>query len=348
MSVTSRFSLVVFASLLFLAGCSSDSRTSLVIYSPHGKEMLSEYELLFEAEHPDINVQWIDMGGQDAYDRIRTEKNNPVASLWWGGDSPTFARAADEELLGSYTPSWADGIPVGSRDPAGRWFATYLTPEVLLYNSRTVSDEEKPLDWDDLLDPKWHDRIIVRYPLASSTMRTIWGALIMRQESVEKGYEWLARLDLNTKTYAADPTQLYLKIAREEGALSLWNMPDTYIQSKTNGYPFAFSLPASGTPVLNDGIALVANGPATEAAKLFYEFVTTSEALIHQANVYYRIPARTDLDVTALPEWMREADLKAMDLDWARLTAEGPAWMQFWDENIKGRGAEYLKSIGAN
>lgn len=310
--------------------------------------MLSEYELLFEAEHPDINVQWIDMGGQDAYDRIRTEKNNPVASLWWGGDSPTFSRAANEELLVAYTPSWADGIPVGSGDASARWFATYLTPEVLLYNSRTVPDAEKPLDWDDLLDPKWHDRIIVRYPLASSTMRTIWGALIMRQESVEKGYEWLARLDLNTKTYAADPTQLYLKIAREEGAVSLWNMPDTYIQSKTNGYPFAFSLPTSGTPVLNDGIALVANGPATEAAKLFYEFVTTSDALVHQANVYYRIPARTDLDVAALPEWMREADLKAMDIDWARLTEEGPAWMQFWDENIKGRGAEYLKSIEAN
>jgi iron(III) transport system substrate-binding protein len=332
--------------LLLVAGCSSDSREPLVVYSPHGKEMLTEYEMTFEAAHPDINVQWIDMGGQDAYDRIRTERNNPVASLWWGGDSPTFSRAAAEGLLATYVPSWADGIPEGAKDPSGMWFATYLTPEVLLFNSRTVSESEKPLDWDDLLDERWKDRIIVRYPLASSTMRTIWGALIMRQESVEKGYEWLARLDLNTKTYAADPTQLYLKIAREEGAVSLWNMPDTYIQGETNGYPFGFSIPSSGTPVLHDGIALVANGPATEAAKLFYEFVTTSDALIHQANTYYRIPARTDVDSTALPQWMRESDIRKMEVDWVRLTAEGPDWMQYWDENIKGRGKEYLESIG--
>lgn len=341
--ITMRYILV---GLFLLAGCTSDSRTSLVVYSPHGKEMLSEYELAFEAAYPDINVQWIDMGGQDAYDRVRTEKNNPVASLWWGGDSPTFARAASEGLLAPYTPTWADSVPSESRDPNEMWFATYLTPEVILFNSRTVSEDEKPLDWEDLLDEKWNDRIIIRYPLASSTMRTIWGALIMRQESVEKGYEWLARLDLNTKTYAADPTQLYLKIAREEGAVSLWNMPDTYIQSETNGYPFAFSLPTSGTPVLNDGIALVANGPASEPARLFYEFVTTQDALVHQANTYYRIPARTDIDPSALPAWMHESEIKAMDIDWARLTEEGPDWMQFWDENIKGRGKEYLASIG--
>ncbi len=339
------FLLAIFAGLLG-AGCATDSRSTLVIYSPHGKEMLTEYETLFEAAYPDINVQWIDMGGQDAYDRVRTERNNPVASLWWGGDSPTFARAASEGLLAPYSPSWSEAVPEGSKDRAGTWFATYLTPEVILFNSRTVADSDKPLDWDDLLDEKWNDQVIVRYPLASSTMRTIWGALIMRQESVEAGYEWLARLDLNTKTYAADPTQLYLKIAREEGSVSLWNMPDTYIQSETNGYPFAFTLPSSGTPVLNDGIALIEGAPALESAKLFYGFVTTTDALIHQANTYYRIPARTDIDSTALPAWMASSNLKAMDIDWERLTTDGPAWMQFWDENIKGRGKEYLESIG--
>lgn len=339
------FLLALFAGLLG-AGCATDSRSTLVIYSPHGKEMLTEYETLFEAAYPDINVQWIDMGGQDAYDRVRTERNNPVASLWWGGDSPTFSRAASEGLLEPFSPSWSESVPNGSKDPNGAWFATYLTPEVILFNSRTVADSDKPLDWDDLLDEKWNDQVIVRYPLASSTMRTIWGALIMRQESVEAGYEWLARLDLNTKTYAADPTQLYLKIAREEGSVSLWNMPDTYIQSETNGYPFAFTLPSSGTPVLNDGIALIEGAPALESAKLFYEFVTTTDALIHQANTYYRIPARTDIDSTALPAWMASSNLKAMDIDWERLTTDGPAWMQFWDENIKGRGKEYLESIG--
>ncbi len=338
-----RQSLPLFLIVSLLIGCASDDRTALVVYSPHGKEMLGDYELAFEAEHPDINVQWLDMGGQDAYDRVRTEKVNPTASLWWGGDSPTFSRAAGEGLLEAYTPSWADAVPDEARADDHSWFATYLTPEVLLFNDSTVVEGEIPRDWDDLLEPEWKDRIIIRYPLASSTMRTIWGALIMRQESVEEGYRWLARLDMNTKTYAADPTQLYLKIARQEGDLSLWNMPDTYIQSELNGYPFSFSLPESGTPVLNDAIALVKNGPALDAARLFYEFVTSEDALISQANTYFRIPARTDLDRSRLPQWMREAEINAMDIDWERLSTESPSWMQHWDENIKGRGEEYLE-----
>ena len=55
---------------------------------------MSASEEAFEAQHPEIDVQWIDMGGQDAYDRIRTEQQNPQASIWWGGASVTFDQAA--------------------------------------------------------------------------------------------------------------------------------------------------------------------------------------------------------------------------------------------------------------
>lgn len=330
--------------LATLIGCSSDNRERLVVYSPHGKEMLGEYEAAFEAANPEVDVRWIDMGGQDAYDRIRTEAANPQASIWWGGDGPTFSKAAAEGLLEPYRPSWADAVPSGAHAADDSWYATYLTPEVILFNTRTVAEDERPADWDDLLEPEWNDRIIIRYPLASSTMRTIWGALIMRQPTVQDGYEWLARLDVNTKTYTADPTQLYLKIAREEGDVSLWNLPDTEIQSELNGYPFGFAVPASGTPILNDGIALVRGGANQDMARAFYEFVTSDSALVRQAERYFRIPVRQDIAADRLPAWMAQ-EIVPMDVDWQRLETEGAEWMQYWDENIKGRGAQYLAGL---
>lgn len=337
--------LVLTTLLVGACGPASPRTDRLVVYSPHGKEMLGEYEKAFEAANPTIDVQWMDMGGQDAYDRIRTERSNPQADLWWGGDSPTFSRAASEGLLEPFRPSWADAVNPADRDSLDRWYATYRTPEVILFNTRTVAEAERPTDWDDLIDPRWKDRIIIRYPLASSTMRTIWAALILRQPTIEDGYAWLARLDMNTRTYAADPTQLYLKVAREEGDVSLWNMPDTEIQTEINGYPFGFAVPASGTPLLNDGIAIVAGSDNLEHARAFYEFVTTDSALVRQAGTYFRIPARSDIDPGRLPEWMREPIL-GMPLDWALIQAEGANWMQHWDERIKGRGAEYLAEIG--
>ena len=46
---------------VLLGGCSRDHRTPLVIYSPHGRDLLSLFEHRFEALHPDIDVRWLDM-----------------------------------------------------------------------------------------------------------------------------------------------------------------------------------------------------------------------------------------------------------------------------------------------
>ena len=77
-------------------------------------------------------------------------------------------------------------------------------------------------------------------------------------------------------------------------------------------------------------------------ARAFYEFVTSREELIRQAHDFHRIPARTDIPTDMLPEWISSVEIKSIEIDWDRLSKEGPTWMQYWDENIKGRGAEYL------
>src|SRR4051812_34241825 len=48
--------------LALASACSSDSRTVLTVYSPHGKELLEYFEQGFEKAHPDVDVQWVDMG----------------------------------------------------------------------------------------------------------------------------------------------------------------------------------------------------------------------------------------------------------------------------------------------
>ena len=337
---------VILFSVLVLAGCSSDERRKLVVYSPHGKEMLSWYEKQFEAAYPEVDVQWLDMGSQQVYDRIRTEQQNPQASLWWGAPSPMFARAAQEGLLAPYRPSWADAVGPEARDSSDFWYGTFLTPEVIVYQKELLNADQAPADWDDLLHPQWKGKIVIRNPLESGTMRTIFAAMILRQPTLEEGYIWLAKLDRNTRSYAADPTQLYLKLARGEGVVSLWNMPDTYLQAHQYGYPFDFVVPVSGTPVLAEGIALVKGGPNLEDARKFYEFVTTPEALIFQARTFYRIPARKDIPADSLPQWMVAQPIRAMTLDLNRLVKETPRWMAYWAEHIRGRGEAYLKERG--
>jgi iron(III) transport system substrate-binding protein len=341
--MASRLALLLPLALLAASSCVGDDRERLVVYSPHGQELLSAYEAAFEAAHPEVDVVWLDMGAQDAYDRLRTERQNPQASLWWGAPQTLFARAADEGLLTPYTPSWAAAVPADARDAQGRWFGTFLTPEVIAYNAGALDSTAAPRDWDDLLDPRWRGRVVIRSPLASGTMRVIFGAMILRQPSEEEGFRWLARLDENTADYPADPTQLYLKLARGEGDVTLWNLPDIVLQAEDNGYPFGWRIPASGTPVVVDAIAVTEGAPNRARAERFYEFVTSPEALVDQARRFHRIPARTDVPADSLPGWMRGLDLRPMPLDWRRLAEHEATWMQRWDEQIRGRGAAYLR-----
>src|SRR5206468_10469487 len=62
---------------LLTAACGGDSRTPLVVYSPHGRDLLTLLERRFEQLHPDVDVRWLDMGSQEVYDRLRAHVEPP-------------------------------------------------------------------------------------------------------------------------------------------------------------------------------------------------------------------------------------------------------------------------------
>ena len=322
-----------------VSSCGGNSRTPLVVYSPNGKDLLQYYEQAFEKGHPDVDVQWVDMGSQDVLDRLRSERANPQADVWFGAPAETFARAANEGLLAPYRPSWSATLPVESHDSKDLWYGTYLTPEVIAYNSEVVPAADAPKDWDEVLDPKWKGKIIIRDPIPSGSMRAIFGAIILRElkrtGSTKAGFDWLRRLDANTKEYVITPTMLYLKLGQKEGLVSMYNMPD--IVALRDKYPIASQIPASGTPLLVDAIALVRGSKHLDAAKEFYEFVTTPTALQAAADKFVRIPARTDIAPDSLPPWIRQAraEIKPMALDQQLLADSLDSWMKYWDANVR-------------
>ncbi len=336
--------LVILAIWALLPGSDTDENV-VVVYSPHGKDLLNDFKARFEAAHPGIIVRLLPLPGQDVKARIRAEGRNPKADVWWGGGITDFVQLEREGLLEPYRPSWADQIDPQFRSPGDSFYAQWMTPEVIMYNSQALTADEAPGDWDDLVKDKWKDKIVIRYPLKSSTMKTIYSAMIYRfykkDQNPDRGYAWLLDLDRNTTHYAADPTDMHQRLAAQKGVISLWNMPDAILYHQKHGLPIAYKIPASGTPVLADCIAIVKGAPHLANAKTFYEFVTSLESLIVQAGEPYgRIPAREDVPKSKLPQWIAKLDLSAiaMEIDWELFVREQENWMRYWDANIKGKG----------
>lgn len=326
-----------------LSGC-ADPGDVLVVYTPHGRDLLAHYAAGFEERNPGVTVQWLDMGSQEILDRVRSERNNPQADIWWGAPSEIFDAAAADGLLEQRPPSWAEHLGREARDPGDRWFGTYLTPEVIAYNSDAVPAAEAPRSWDDVLDPRWRDRVLIREPLASGTMRAIFGAIIYRESggsgNPEAGYEWLLRLDAQTREYVLNPTLLYQKLARQEGLVTLWNMPDMETLRARADFPIDYVIPEDGTPIVVDGIAVLRGAPRPDLAHAFVEYVGSREAVLEAAHRFHRIPARTDLDPADLPEWLREAlpRIRPMEVDLRVIRERTPEWMRHWDREIRRRG----------
>lgn len=312
---------------------------NLVIYTARDQTVVDQVVGMFNEKYPDVTVDVLTMGAQQVLERVRGEKANPQADFWWGGTQSAFMTAANEDLLEPFKPSFDASIAPEHKDVEGRWYGEMLLPEVIMINSDMLSKEEAPQDWDDLLDPKWDDQIIIRGVLASGTMRTIYSAMIHEQgaDNPEAGYEWLRKLDANTKEYAQDPTNLYLKLARQEGSISLWNLQDILIQKNEHNQPFDFVYPASGAPILVDAVGLVKNAKNLDNAKLFYEFLFEPETRTKLAEDLYQIPTRTDIDPASMPDWYKEIEFKSLDIDWAVMAEKEAEWMQYWDENIKGK-----------
>lgn len=313
---------------------------ALVIYSTHGRENVEPVLERFRAAHPDLAVQWRQFSTVDLHNAIRVEADDPQADVWWGGPHTTFMQAEREGLLAPYRPTWADAVEPAARSAADMWYGNFRMPECIMFNADVLEPDEAPQEWDDLLDPRWRGRIVLRDPSKSGTMRAIFGAMIWRTYATTgddaAGFDWLRRLHDNVAVYAPDPRAMYQALHTPETPVTVWNMVDAHIQSR-EGYDFGVVLPASGVPVLVEGIAIVRGARHRAAAEAFYEWVTSEEQLVHQAERFHRIPARRDIAPGRLPAWMTEREIVAMEIDAARYAPlEGP-WMERFRREIQTR-----------
>ena len=260
-----------------------------------------------------------------------------------------FDKAASQFLLERYRPEWADSAAPGSHHDSNKWYGTFLSPEVIFYNHNTLTAEQAPKDWDDLLLPEWKGKIVLRSPMESGTMRSIFSAMIWRHAPDKRnvdptpGYDWLRRLNANVKRYDNTPELLFQGMSRSrEPLVSMWLLSDIRLQRTRYNYPFDYIIPPK-TPVLVEGIAIIdrslaEDDPRRADARLFYEFVTNKENLVRMAeSPYFRIPTRTDINPESLPEWIRARDWTevAMDVNWTRVSDFEKDWMNYWKDEIR-------------
>lgn len=334
---------VVLAACAALTACGDGAaaRRRVLVYSAHGKDLLEDVERAFEAVHADVDVVWQDMGADQCYDRLRGERAEPQADVWWGGPAFRFAQAAEQGLLAAHEPSWAAHAPPSTHDTAWRWAGQFAMPQVFAFHRDQV--KEPPRDWADLALPAWKGRIVFREPSASGGMKGALGAVFARfaaeSGSDDRATAWFRGVAANLRTVVPNPAKLFETIRRDtDGVVTVWNLTDVLYQSEVAEprVPFGWSCPASGAPMFPDCVALVAHGatPPSADAVAFYEFATNAETSSALAEKHRRFLVRTDLPK---PSWAARIDVRAMDVDWSAVGAGVDRWQKVWEDVLAQR-----------
>jgi iron(III) transport system substrate-binding protein len=269
--------LAVGTASLFAAGQKEDQQT-LTIYAG----MLEEHAALAAQEFEKatgIKTSFVRMSGGEILARIKAEKDNPQASIWYGGGSLTFIEADKLGLLEHYKSPTAEVISAKFKDPNGAWTGIYSGYLGFEADKEWLDKVGAPMPqtWDDLLKPIYKNEIVFAHPGSSSTAYNVL-VTILQLKGEEAGWDYLQRLNENVRQYTKSGSGGGRMIQLHEIGVSIGYMHDA-IAFKREGYDhIMMATPKDGTGYEIGAVAIIKNAPQLDAAKKFIDWCLTPEA----------------------------------------------------------------------
>jgi iron(III) transport system substrate-binding protein len=132
-------------------GCSS-SEPGVVLYVSADDHVARQVVQAFERE-TGIRVDTVSDTEQTKTtglaNRLRAERNNPQADVFWSSEIFNTINLAEEGVLEVYVPRTATDWPSGFRDPQHRWYGFAARARVIVYAPDRVAPEHRPRTWMD-------------------------------------------------------------------------------------------------------------------------------------------------------------------------------------------------------
>jgi len=254
-----------------------------------------------------IKVNIISGKGSALLERLKSEGKNSPADIFFTVDAGNLWKVQKEGLFQSIeSKKVLQAVPENLRGPNNEWTAIAKRARVVFYNPDRVSEEMiKDFDYEDLADPKWKNRIVIR---SSSNMynQSLVASLIsnLGEDATE---EWAKGLVGNfaRKPQGNDRSQI-IAVANGEADLAVANT--YYIGIMLSGSAGQEQLEAAkkvrmifpnqnnrGAHVNISGAGILKNSPNSENANAFLDFLISKEVQKHMVNKSYEYPILSDV-----------------------------------------------------
>jgi iron(III) transport system substrate-binding protein len=286
------FALVLaLAALPFAASAQSDYK-QLTVYTALPESELPTYFSEFQKD-TGIKIQYVRLSAGELLARVQAEKNNPQASVWFGGSFDNFVPAGKAGLLEAYQSPELKNIPKEFHDPAG--FANPFYVGAISFACNTDWFKKKglayPTSWDDLLRPEFKGQISLAHPGTSGTSYTILATVVQMRGEADS-WKYFAALNQNVRQYTKSGATPPMDVGLGEAAIGITFSHDG-LKPAFEGYPVALSFPKDGTGYEIGCTALIKGAPARELAnaKRFIDWILSKRGQeLFETSKSFRLP----------------------------------------------------------
>ncbi|MBI4126006.1 MAG: ABC transporter substrate-binding protein [Deltaproteobacteria bacterium] len=283
-----------------------------------------EYIAAFE-QQKGVKVDWIRLSAGEALARLAAESTNPTQDVWFGAPAIEFEAAKSKGFLASYQSPAIKMIPAAWRDPDGAWTGIYFGAIVFISGKGVIP----PQSWQELLDSRYHNEIVVSYPYTAGTGFTVLNGLLASM-GVDAGLDYSAQLDHNIRRYTKSGGAPIIDVGLGEAGVGIVFEQDAIRKGTSRGFPITVTVPRDGVPYEIGAVAII-KGRDSPEAKTFMDWIVSLPAqnLMH---AWYRTPLhpRATLPADVKATW--KANLAPLDVAWSG--AHRQELIQQWREQI--------------
>lgn len=306
--------LMMFAMLfIFATGLVLAQTGTVMLYSSMQEDQLIAIKQAFEKKYPDIRMEYYYAGTGKVITKIATEAQagRVGADIIWVGDPADYVSFKELGILAQYSSPEAEAIDDAYKDPEGYYTGARMMNMGISYNTVFVTEEEAPKSWNDLLDEKWYDQIVLTDPGTSGTSKFWLNALVA---SEKYGLDYMQKLKDNGTYVESGTTATHNQLAA--GAYLVGVCLDYVTANLVNeGSPIAFIVPEDIVSIFSP-IGLVKDSTNNENGKLLYDFILSKEGqeiLVENNLISVRGDVdQGDVDVEGIAEKALSLDLEIM------------------------------------
>ena len=287
----------------------------VMLYSSMQEDQLVAIKEGFEKKYPGVTMEYYFAGTSKVVTKISTEAQagHVDADVIWVGDAADYVSFKEEDILQQYSSPEAAGLDPAYIDADGYYTAGRLVGVGIAYNTATVTPEEAPKTWNDLLDPKWKDQIVMSDPGTAGTTKYWMNAMMC---SDKYGTDYMQKLKDNGCLLESGTTATHNQLAASAYQVGVCL---DYVTANlvAEGSPIAFLYPEDTVSIASP-IGLVKDCNNEENGKLLYDFILSKEGqeiLVANNLVSVRTDVEQAVDLTAIPSMLES--------DFAKLAADG-------------------------